>query len=291
MLGRLRMSTREVIDEYMAIASKIFSKKNRRLDKSFKEGKLEKAIKAVITPRVIDGNTRMTDEEGVHKGLCFVVSLRKGGDENTPTIFRSYKRHGVEETECQIWEAARATTAAPGFFKPAKIKMGIEDEFFIDGAVRWNNPSWHVLKEAEARFGSNNRRLGCLVSLGTGLRPPSLDKDAQSGRRWLRPSYKVTELAKFAVNSLTDPEPPHRDIEARLRKHPDSYFRFSVPYVPGEERIRIHEHEKMETLRRNTEAYLAKPDVSDKIDEIVDILCRNRATELTLYSACKLRPL
>ncbi|KAL2113889.1 hypothetical protein VUR80DRAFT_2014 [Thermomyces stellatus] len=42
----------------------------------------------------------------------------------------------------------------------------------------------------------------------------------------------------------------------------------------------------METLRRNTEAYLAKPDVSDKIDEIVDILCRNRATDLTLYSAC-----
>lgn len=287
MLGRLRMSTQEVIDEYMAISSKIFSKKNRRFDKSFKEDKLEEAMRAVIAPRVIDGNTRMKDDEDIHKGLSFVVSFKKGDDDNTPTIFRSYQRHKVDETQCQIWEAARATTAAPGFFKPAKIMMGIEEESFIDGAVKWNNPSWHVLSEAAARFPSPNQRLGCLVSLGTGLRPPVLKRDDKSERRWLRPTYKVKEIAKLAFSSLTDPEPPHRDIEGRLKNHSDSYFRFSVPYTPNEERVRIHEHKKMDILRENTEKYLKDRAESRKIDEIVDILCRNRTTDLSLRSICK----
>ena len=284
MLGRLRMSTQEVLDNYSNIAEKIFNKGNRRFDRTFREGMLERVLKEVIDPRA-DGNSCMAQGDSFQKGQSFVVASRIGNaDENIPHIFRSYECQG-KKTECQIWEAARATTAAPLAFKPAKVKIGIEDESFVDGAVKWNNPSEEVVAEAEALFGPH-RRLGCFISLGTGIRPPALKKKTEKRGR-LGTNYSIRELITMTANYLTDPEPIHRKLENRLGDHPDSYFRFSVPYVPGDDKVKIFEYQKMGALRLSTEKYLAERDVSEKFDEIVDILCRKRATDLTLYSLRK----
>lgn len=286
MLGRLRMTTQEVIDEYEAISHVVFNKKNKRFDKSFKPATLEQAIRSVAKPRVGEYAPLATKEDDVQKGLSFVVSLKKGGDDNTPTVFRSYKSQG-EETTCRLWEAARATTAAPGVFPPARIVTDDGPTYFIDGAVKWNNPSWIVLQEAEARFGSHSRRLGCLVSLGTGLRPPSLDQEDKNEKKWFKPTYSVSELARMTLNYLTDPEPTHRELEAWLKPQPDSYFRFSVPYNPGEDRIRIFDYHKMDALRLSTEKYIKTKEVSDRLDEIVDVLCSKRSTDISLHAACE----
>ena len=276
------MSTQEVIDEYNNIASKIFSRKNRRLDKTFKEKRLENAIKAVASPRN-NGSNQMADPEHVFlKGQSFVVSLRKGGDDNTPSIFRSYECPGGEKTECEIWEAARATTAAPGVFKPAKIRVGTEKEHFIDGAVKWNNPSRQVLSEAEALFGAH-RRLGCMVSLGTGIRPSALSRK-EKGR--LGTTYSLSEMKTMTLNYLTDPEPAHRALDALLKDDPDSYFRFSVPAEEGEEKIRIFEYDKMEPLKWATQRYLKQTDVSKTLDQLVEILCHKRPSNFTMGALC-----
>ena len=275
------MSTREVINEYDTIASEIFSRKNRRLDRSFKEEKLEKAIKAVAGTRM-DGSSQMVNpKHDLRKGQSFVVSLRKGGDDNTPTIFRSYECGGEDKTKCEIWEAARATTAAPGVFNPAKIRVGIKEEHFIDGAVKWNNPSRQVLSEAEALYGPR-RQLGCMVSLGTGIRPPALSRK-EKGRII---NYSLSEMKTMTLNYLTDPEPPHRTLKTLLKGHTNSYFRFSVPAEEGEEKIRIFEYEKMESLKWATQQYLKRGDVSQMIDQLVEILCHKHYTDLTLGSLC-----
>lgn len=285
MLGRLRMTTQEVLDEYESISEKIFHKKNRRFDRSFKEANLVKAIKAVAKPIVGENASMVREEDDIQRGESFVVSLKKGGDENTPTIFRSYKCHGGEEgIQCQIWEAARATTAAPSFFAPARIKVNGTAEYFVDGAVKWNNPSLQVVSEAEALFGPH-RRLGCMVSLGTGIRPPSMNRHGKKGR--LGTAYSVSEMKRMTLDYLTDPEPPDRQLKASLKNHFNSYFRFSVPPTEGEERVRIFEYQKMGALRLATERYIQRQDVSQMIDQLVEILCRGYSTNVTLEGVCQ----
>lgn len=288
MLGRLRMSTREVIDQYETIAKQIFSFKNRRPDMSFRKTALERSVSSLAARHVDEKDTRMiSNNNRIKKGLSFVVSLRKGGeagDDNTPVLFRSYKGKG-ETPDCEIWEAARATTAAPRYFAPAQLKLGDKNNFFIDGAVKWNNPTKLLLEEAESHFGPH-RTLGCLVSLGTGLRPSPLK---EKGGGMLGKSYSVFELLKMVADMLTDPEGVHQTIEDRLKGHLDSYFRFTVPYVEGQERIRIHEYKRMRALREATEEYLAQKSVSDKLDELVDVLTNKTATDLTLHAACESR--
>ena len=81
---------------------------------------------------------------------------------NIPVLFRTYESHETH-SDCKIWEAARATSAAPTFFK--RIEIG-QKQPFIDGGIGRNNPSQVVLDEAKALFGA--RQIGCLVSIGTG---------------------------------------------------------------------------------------------------------------------------
>src|SRR6266568_3989190 len=80
---------------------------------------------------------------------------------NIPVLLRTYQSHQTH-LDCKIWEAARATSAAPTFFK--RIEIG--NKQLVDGGLGCNNPSRVVLDEAEAAFGGH--QIGCLVSIGTG---------------------------------------------------------------------------------------------------------------------------
>jgi len=88
--------------------------------------------------------------------LCFsFVCAKNAHNMNIPMLFRSYKSHETHP-ECKIWEAARATSAAPTFFK--RIEIG-RAQPFIDGGVGRNNPSWVVLDEANTLFGAHPIRV------------------------------------------------------------------------------------------------------------------------------------
>src|SRR5947209_2389498 len=100
-----------------------------------------------------------------------------------PRRFRTYPVRALASANCEIWEAARATSAAPTFFKRIAISDGGgAKEEFIDGGLGCNNPVIQVLEEARDVFG-NDRAVGCLVSIGTGhpgtiglARPDSFQK-------------------------------------------------------------------------------------------------------------------
>src|ERR1700690_2286849 len=86
---------------------------------------------------------------------------------SSPRIFRTYEVRSNQSYNCEIWEAARATSAAPTFFKRIRIgEKGLEEEF-VDGGLGCNNPIRQVLEEAEIAFGPG-RRIACIVSIGTG---------------------------------------------------------------------------------------------------------------------------
>ena len=138
---------------------------------------LENAVQALVERKLGDKGVTMaaasdvavlpTSDTRSHHKACrtFVVATRALVANGPPELFRSY---GPDAATCTIWEAARATSAAPSFFKPIRIHDAVDgtDEYFVDGGVAHNNPSEVALTEARSIW-TNVKRF-CLVSIGTG---------------------------------------------------------------------------------------------------------------------------
>ncbi|KAH6619706.1 hypothetical protein B0J18DRAFT_482331 [Chaetomium sp. MPI-SDFR-AT-0129] len=250
MLGRLRMSTKEALEAYDDCASKIFSKQNRKrssLSDKFKSVALQKAIEEIVEKRGLGENMR--DSDGPDKGL---------GDDWDENV--------------KIWEAARATTAASSFFKPQKLGQGDLAQAYIDAAIGSNNPVNYLLPEARGEFGTA-RRLGCLVSIGTGTRNNALDALRVGGVQsflTLRGVRNVVDIFKTLKNTATDAEESHRQLLARLKPFPDSYYRFNVPSAAA--RVKLHHYQKIPELKSLTAQYLADPDISSKVVQVARAL-------------------
>ena len=92
-------------------------------------------------------------------------------------VFRSWEAAATASANFPIWQAARATSAAPVFFPPATVTSvdGSTTLHCVDGGVCVNDPA--VLAVAEARrllreLGADGRPL-VVASVGTGAPPPS----------------------------------------------------------------------------------------------------------------------
>lgn len=66
-----------------------------------------------------------------------------------------------------VWEAARATAAAPTYYHAVKIGSPGHEESFIDGGIGCNNPIQQLHNEAEHLF-DPDREISCVISIGTG---------------------------------------------------------------------------------------------------------------------------
>jgi Patatin-like phospholipase len=96
----------------------------------------------------------------------YVVAMNAGSADGPPTLFRSYQCDGFNASKCNIWQAARATSAAPSFFKSMYVDVPTPGGWYVDGGVRFNNPSELALAEG-GRIWMCVKRF-YLVSVGTG---------------------------------------------------------------------------------------------------------------------------
>src|ERR1700737_2368989 len=127
--------------------------------------KLEQAIKGVVTKKLQDENATMADTEA-DKIPTFVVATKGLHADGPPTIFRSYQCSRHNASKCTIWEAGRATSADPIFFKPIKIEVPPPGATFVDGGLVYNNPAELALSEAQ-KIWSTVKRFS-VISIGTG---------------------------------------------------------------------------------------------------------------------------
>jgi predicted acylesterase/phospholipase RssA len=106
--------------------------------------------------------------------------------------FKSWIACGDSRHDFKVWEAARATSAAPTYFPPAKMKSrsGPVTRSFIDGGVYANNPGVHAYRIARdfVEDAGKDRRGDriFLVSLGTGS--PNVPTDGKNLHGGDRPS-------------------------------------------------------------------------------------------------------
>ena len=172
-----------------------------------------------------------------------------------PELLRSYEIHHPSEQNynCTIWEAARATTAAPLFFK--KISLGAGGATFVDGAVRRNNPIYELVREAERLYPS--RKIGCIVSVGTGW----AKQTSIHGSKLHKIADACVQIALDAQGKAEDFVKDRRGKE--LRKE-GRYFRFNVEQ--GMQDVEIEEWKKMEVMDAMATKYLSRGETAEQVE-------------------------
>ncbi|KAF1351853.1 acyl transferase/acyl hydrolase/lysophospholipase [Delphinella strobiligena] len=187
-----------------------------------------------------------TENAGLEKCRVGLIATRRGEESHRPHLFRSYRnptqpgeisevqvlnldRQDDGERKIKIWEAARATSAAPHYFK--RIKIDFTE--YMDGGLVANNPTWHAWYEVSSMHTDNpwgcGAQQGCirfLVSLGTGKgAPTNLFSDGNM-------FHQILKIFGSAMDELTNPEGVDvtmRNMVNQFLPGADIYTRFNVP--------------------------------------------------------------
>ena len=275
MLGRLRMSVEEAIDCYDNLAEKVFSELKRGGDGKYKARSLEKVIKAIVKERTGDSEAQVLDD-GALGGVCntcvhtsqskaiilylirFVCAMNAHNlNARIPVLFRTYVSPKEPVIPCTIWQAARATSAAPTFFKRVFIGPVARPEPFIDGGVGRNNPTPQVLEEAELMF--PDRNIACVISIGTGK--PGMINVPTPGffERNLVPVGVIQAMVAIA----TDCEETAQQMEKKFKHPPKVYFRFNVEH--GLQNVKLGDWDRMGEVAAHTRSYMNMPEVDQRL--------------------------
>lgn len=183
----------------------------------------------------------------------FVCTYDKKSLGGSPILLRTYKT-GSAFIPCTIWEAARATSAAPTFF-PSIQFGGIH---YIDAGIGCNNPTKIVLKEAKSYYRMKNYPATvptCIVSLGTGQKDIiQLHKAASAF--WFKDRAGLS-VAPALADIVTDCENTHDEVTLMCidGNMADRYYRFNVPQ--GMQKIVLDEWEKADDIKTYTGKYLS----------------------------------
>jgi predicted acylesterase/phospholipase RssA len=156
-------------------------------------------------------------------------------------------------SDCTIWEAARATSAAATFFDPIQIGR----QRFVDGATGFNNPVEVVLEEAVSIWPNATPRIQCLVSIGTGMQEI---KDFGDNLK------EVIETLKAIATETEETERRFFKVHKALGVG-DRYFRFNVDR--GLSGIELDEHQKIDKIEVGTESFLGDPRIKEVVKTFV----------------------
>lgn len=194
-----------------------------------------------------------------------------------PTLFRTYNVRERAAFDCMIWEASRATSAAPSYFDPISIGRAGMQATFVDGGLGYNNPIEQALEEARRVF--PKRKVACIVSIGTGLAPVIRFPNA--------PKTSPFKLVDALKEMATDSDITAERVQVRFHDTNDTYFRFNVDR--GLEDIELDEWKHMGRVETYTDGYLNQTAVSRQIDTVVKALLASKVEPGSDRSTAEIR--
>jgi patatin-like phospholipase/acyl hydrolase len=218
-----------------------------------------------------------------------VIAVKDNSASRAPYIFRTYNHEHAGEFLVQnagtadnvlIVDVARATTAAPTYFK----EKVINGQKFLDGGfgTNANNPSQIAYHEVLLMHGNNPQAVGLLVSIGTGklrnLTPfPRINS--------IYGKYKAA--ISYAVHAASDAEDTHQKMMLNMAAIDRPYERFNVD--GGLDHIKLDDWKTisqrssstpvnvtLKTIEDGTKAYLRQKDVQVRLEETALMLVKNR---------------
>ena len=153
----------------------------------------------------------------------------------------------------KIWEAARATSAAPLCFE--EVEVG--GEKYWDGAMSDNNPILQVWKEKEDRHHLGAPSVSCVISLGTGsiIHSPHNSNESEGTSKILRATAEM----------LTNTELKHQEFEEITRKENINYHRLNPEIGLG--KVDLADFAKLDLLEQYTREYLQRPEVRQEVKD------------------------
>ena len=129
-----------------------------------------------------------------------------------------------QASQLEVWEVARAATAAKFYFEPLEIEEPSGQGFttFTDAGIGLaNNPTQIGKQEIENLHGSTS--VGIVVSVGTARK---LKTDAKKATFW----STIPDSAREFADGASDPEVVHGDMQHDRDKHNEfSYYRLNYP--------------------------------------------------------------
>ncbi|XP_008069670.1 calcium-independent phospholipase A2-gamma isoform X4 [Carlito syrichta] len=191
-------------------------------------------------------------------------------------VFRNYghfpgiNSHYLGGCQYKMWQAIRASSAAPGYF--AEYALG--NDLHQDGGLLLNNPSALAMHECKCLW--PDVPLECIVSLGTGR----YESDV---RNTVTHTSLKTKLSNV-INSATDTEEVHIMLDGLLP--PDTYFRFNPVMC---ENIPLDEsrNEKLDQLQLEGLKYIERNE--HKMKKVAKILSQEKTTLQKINDWIKLK--
>jgi patatin-like phospholipase/acyl hydrolase len=161
------------------------------------------------------GETRLKD------ALTNVVIPSYEIERRVPFFFKSLAAQQMDSHDFPMWQVARATSAAPTYFEPARIPAGGNGDYWalIDGGVFANNPAACALVEAQALFPDADRFV--VISLGTGMTVRRIAYE--DARHW-----GVARWAKPVLDIVLDSASETVDYQLSQLLPRDSYYRLQT---------------------------------------------------------------
>ena len=139
-----------------------------------------------------------------------------GSETEKTYLFRTYKnlKRAPKELErnpgpahdIPILEVARATSAAPGYFK----EVTIGELRYLDGGFGANNPCLEIFREVKHLNNYDEQCVSCVISIGTGKNDEKRI-ESKTGMREARLG-KFIHYENFARKWASDSEGPHTNM-------------------------------------------------------------------------------
>ncbi|CAE6382824.1 unnamed protein product [Rhizoctonia solani] len=222
--------------------------------------KMEKHVKRTIKtqPHTWDDEDALLEEKDSNNCHTAIVTACQT-NAVTPHLMRSYLRRDQPTSDkVKIWEAARATSAAPAFFAP--ISIGDKGVQYVDGAVSGHcNPATLAREEAEVLWPGRENWL--LLSLGTGA-PAEVSLSGQLPQ-------KLLGFIGLSSNAIQVHEGAARSYHQTYQTGHSPYIRLSVEH--SIDTVRMDDHEKMPQVAAATTSYLSKELTRQLLDHAVEL--------------------
>ncbi|KAM5303110.1 calcium-independent phospholipase A2-gamma isoform 2-T3 [Glossophaga mutica] len=191
-------------------------------------------------------------------------------------VFRNYghfpgvNSHYLGGCQYKMWQAIRASSAAPGYF--AEYALG--NDLHQDGGLLLNNPAALAMHECKCLW--PDVPLECIVSLGTGR----YESDVRNTMTYTSLKTKLSNV----INSATDTEEVHVMLDGLLP--PDTYFRFNPVMC---ENIPLDEsrNEKLDQLQLEGLRYIERNE--EKMKKLAKILSQEKTTLQKINDWIKLK--
>lgn len=244
LLGRLRMSVDEAVEEYKKLSAKIFEKSSspwKRVLTIYESTERREDLKDQFDslPHTrLPSPQEQANQFKSDRARCrtIVCSMKSNEDKKfqTPFLFRSYdrktsytshmpfERNPGDPNTFAIWQVARATSAAPSYFK----SIHMFEARYYDAATNLNNPSWEVVREVSLLAKESYDTIDLLLSIGGG--------NAKGNNRRLR--FGTGSM----LRELTDiSDVVHEKVMFESKVQGFDYFRFDVK--EGLQAVRMNE--------------------------------------------------